>query len=217
MSPRAVFLDRDGTLAEERGPVAVWEDGWLYPYAAQSLLRLQSMGFLLFIVTNQGAVAKGLVTVAQVDRVHRRLLAALSASGVNIAAIRYCPHHPEGTVAPYRQTCPDRKPGDGMVRHLARTFDVDLGRSWMVGDHATDIMAGLSAGTHACLVGTGHGRAWWDWAERMPSVYRASTLADLPTLIAQKKLAAPPRIWEEMARRRRMSGMQWGLNDESGR
>ncbi len=192
MSWPAVFLDRDGTLAAERGPVAAWEDGWLYPCTIPSLLQLQAMGLLLFVVTNQAAVAKGVVTAVQVECVHRRLLAVLEGAGVHLAAIRYCPHHPNGTVPRYRRACPNRKPGDGMVRQLARTFDVDLGRSWMVGDHAADIWAGLSAGTHACLLASGHGPAWRDWAEGMPSVHRASTLADVPSLIAgQKNLRTP--------------------------
>ncbi len=197
MSRAAVFLDRDGTLVDERGPVAAFSADWLYPYSIPTLARLRAMGFLLFVVSNQAAVARGLVTVDQVDAVHRALTNQLAARGVHLQGIRYCPHHPRGSVPEYRRDCAGRKPGAGLLRELAEQFDVDLRRSWMVGDHATDVLAGRAAGTRTCLVGTGHGSEWAAWAQRRPWLARASTLADLPRLIAQKTSPSPIR-WQDM-------------------
>ncbi len=186
MRRSAVFLDRDGTLVHERGPVAAFSTDWLYPYSIPTLLRLAGMGFLLFVVTNQAAVARGLVTADEVDAVHRGLAAELAAGGVFLQGIRYCPHHPDGLVPRYRRQCAGRKPGAGWLHQLADQFNVDLSQSWMVGDHATDVLAGQAAGARTCLVDTGHGAAWAGWARGRPSVARASTLADVPRVIAQK-------------------------------
>ncbi|MDA8200737.1 MAG: HAD family hydrolase [Thermaerobacter sp.] len=209
MKRAAVFLDRDGTLVHERGPVAAFSIDWLYPYSIPTLLRLQAMGFLLFVVTNQAAVARGLVTADEVDAVHRGLVAALAAGGVLLQGIRYCPHHPDGIVPHYRRPCAGRKPAAGLLRQLAGVFDVDLSRSWMVGDHATDVQAGQAAGTRTCLVDTGHGATWAAWAGGMPSVARASTLADVPRVIAQKKVHHPPGERQDLTIKIENGSTEW--------
>jgi D-glycero-D-manno-heptose 1,7-bisphosphate phosphatase len=188
----AVFLDRDGTIAEDRGPVCQWSDEWLYPFTAPALLRLQQMGYLLFVVTNQSAVARGMVTEAALRTLHDTLTKKLLATGVRLAAVRYCPHPSPAMLPPGASACACRKPAARMLTDLAAEFAVDLARSWMVGDQVTDVMAGRGAGTHSCLVMTGHGAQSLGWVLAQSGVHTARSLAEVPRLIAEKNAA--PRL-----------------------
>jgi len=148
----AVFLDRDGTIIEEvnylRDPEAVR----LLPGAAEGMRALQAGGFALVVVTNQSAVARGLLSRAGLHAVHLRLREELRAAGVRLEGIEFCPHHPDFTGA-----CSCRKPADGMLRRAAHRFDLDLARSYLVGDSRSDLEAGRRAGCRTVLVRTGYG------------------------------------------------------------
>ncbi|MFB7449824.1 D-glycero-alpha-D-manno-heptose-1,7-bisphosphate 7-phosphatase [Streptomyces sp. NPDC056194] len=156
----AVLLDRDGTLTEHRHYPAYPDELLLQPDVGAPLRALQEEGFALVVVTNQSGVARGLFGATALEAMHDRLRVLLDRQGVRLDAIYACPHHPEGTVPRYRFVCRCRKPAPGMLLQAARDLDLDLTRSWMVGDSPCDVEAGHRAGTRTARVGVGlDGRA----------------------------------------------------------
>jgi len=110
------------------------------------------------IVTNQAGVARGIFPESFVAEAHAHLRDRLAAGGATLDGFYYCPHHPDGTVEPYRRSCDCRKPGDAMLRRAAAELDIDLARSTVVGDRWHDIEAGARVGARTVLVRTGYGR-----------------------------------------------------------
>ena len=157
MSRPAVFLDRDGTLIEERGYLDRMELLSIFPWTADALRLLKRAGYALVVVTNQSALARGIIDAAFLDRVHRELNARLAPAGAALDAVYYCPHLADAPVARYRQACRCRKPGPGMIEQACREMDLDAHRSWMIGDRWLDVDCGVAAGTRALRVLTGHG------------------------------------------------------------
>jgi len=156
MKKPAVFLDRDGTLIAENGYLCTAGELRLLPGAARGVRWLQEAGFRVILVTNQSAVARGLLTEKQLAEINKRLLELLKREGARLDAIYYCPHHPEG-LGPYRQHCCCRKPEPGMLLQAAAGHGLNLGESYLVGDKLTDIIAGKRAGCRTILVKTGCG------------------------------------------------------------
>lgn len=149
MTP-AVFLDRDGTLIDDPGFLSDPDAVHLLPGVPAALRRLQQAGYRLVVVSNQSGIGRGLLTTAQVEAVHRELDRQLVAEGVTLDAILYCPHRPD-------EGCDCRKPGTALHRRAAATLDLDLARSWCIGDRTGDIDAALPLGARAILVLTGEG------------------------------------------------------------
>ena len=156
MPREAVFLDRDGTLIEEVHYLAAAEQVRLLPGAADAVRRLNEAGVLVVVVTNQAGVARGYFPESRVAEVHERL-STLLAEHVRIDAYFHCPHHPTEGVGVYRVECECRKPKPGLLLAAARELDIDLARSWMIGDKPSDAEAGAAAGCRTILVRTGHG------------------------------------------------------------
>ncbi|MDH4202686.1 MAG: HAD family hydrolase [Phycisphaerae bacterium] len=152
MAQKAIFLDRDDTLVNDPGYIQRPEQVLLLPGAAEALIQLKKMGYLLVIVTNQSGVARGLVTEAQLEEIHRRLKSLFAAEGAQIDAIYYCPYHPEGTVKDFSMESNLRKPNAGMFFQAEEDLDIDLERSWMIGDSYRDMQAGKAAGCRTILV-----------------------------------------------------------------
>ncbi len=151
MPPSAVFLDRDGVLCEDRvKPVSAWEEFHWLPGAVEAIRALGAAGVPVFVITNQAGVGRGIVSRAQVEEVHRRLLAHLEESGGRIRALYACFHAPE-------DGCACRKPRPGLLLEAAREHGVDLARAWVVGDMGRDLEAGRAAGCRTALVRTGKG------------------------------------------------------------
>ena len=148
----AVFLDRDGTVIDEVGHLGEPERVVILPGVSEALRRLADAGFALVMITNQAGVARGYFTKGQVEAVNAHTADLLSAEGVKLDGWYYCPHHPDFT-----GPCDCRKPEPGMLRTAARDLELDLERSWMVGDHPSDAAAGQAAGAKPVMVRTGHG------------------------------------------------------------
>jgi D-glycero-D-manno-heptose 1,7-bisphosphate phosphatase len=148
----AVFLDRDGTLTEPRAYPRTAEDLVLNEGVGPGLRRLQRIGALLIVATNQSGLARGLFDLDALTRMHTHLEAELGRRGVRLDGIYVCPHHPDGAVANLSVRCACRKPEPGMLLRAAAERGIDLSRSWMVGDATTDVVAGHSAGCHTALV-----------------------------------------------------------------
>jgi D-glycero-D-manno-heptose 1,7-bisphosphate phosphatase len=157
MSREAVFLDRDGTLIEEVNYLSAPEQVKLIPGAAEAVRRLNAAGVLVVVVTNQAGVARGIFPESRVGAVHAHLSALLAARGACLDAFYYCPHHPTAGTGAYRVACECRKPKPALLLTAARELDIDLARSWMIGDKLCDAEAGRAAGCRTILVRTGHG------------------------------------------------------------
>ena len=149
---RAAFFDRDGVLNVDTGYVWRAADFVWRPTAIETIKRLNAKGVLVFVVTNQSGVARGLYGTDDVRRLHAHMQAELAEAGAHIDDFRYCPHHPQGVVAAYRQECACRKPASGMVLDLIRAWNVDPAASALFGDKESDLEAGLGAGVTSHLV-----------------------------------------------------------------
>ncbi len=153
----AVFVDRDGTLSVESEWVRRGVDLILVPGAVQGLIELARAGFFLVLATNQSAIARGIITPAELAAIHAHLADVLAAQGARFDAWYHCPHHPTEGLREWKRDCECRKPRPGMMLQAAREHGLDLGRSFTVGDAARDLEAGWHAGTRGVLVLTGKG------------------------------------------------------------
>lgn len=145
---RAAFLDRDGVInrkAPEGEYITRWEDLQILPGVAEAITSLNRAGFRVIVVSNQRCVAKGLITISELEILHARLRGVLASAGAVIDAIYYCPHEKE-------PACRCRKPAPGMLFDAARDHELDLSVSWMIGDSEADMQAGRTAGCKTALV-----------------------------------------------------------------
>jgi D-glycero-D-manno-heptose 1,7-bisphosphate phosphatase len=154
----AVFLDRDGTINEEVDFVKTPAELVLIPGAAEAVSRLNRAGLVACVISNQSGVARGFYTEDTLVGIHAKLERELAAVGGRIDRIYYCPHHPTKGIPPYDVVCECRKPAPGMLLKGASEFDIDLSRSFVVGDRDVDIQVGKAVGATAILVLTGYGR-----------------------------------------------------------
>jgi D-glycero-D-manno-heptose 1,7-bisphosphate phosphatase len=155
----AVFLDRDGTVIEERDYLSRPEQVRLLPGAAAALRDLKQAGFACVLITNQSGLGRGLFREADLSAVHAELTRQLTDEGAALDGIYYCSYAPttaDKTVIEHV----DRKPGPGLLHRAARELNIDLENSWMVGDSISDALAGRHAGCRgSILVRTGHALA----------------------------------------------------------
>lgn len=150
----AIFLDRDNTIIHNDGDLGDPQQVELLQGAASAIASLCGLGFKIVVVTNQGGVARGKYTEQDVDAVHERIrhLVAAQCSGARIDRFYYCPYHPQATVMRYKQEHPWRKPQPGMLLQAASDLNLDMARSWMIGDQMRDIEAGDAAGVRTILL-----------------------------------------------------------------
>jgi len=153
----AVFLDRDGTINEEVGYITHLGQVRLLPGAAAGVRRLKESGLRVVVITNQAGVARGIHPESFIHEVNGLITAQLRQEGASIDRIYYCPHHPRGEVDSYRKECQCRKPAPGLILQAAEELNLDLRRSYMVGDRLSDVQMMQSVGGKGILVLTGHG------------------------------------------------------------
>ncbi|WP_338424236.1 HAD-IIIA family hydrolase [Sphingopyxis kveilinensis] len=147
----AVFFDRDGVLNVDHGHVGSVDRFEWMPGAIDAIRAVNDAGWFAFVVTNQAGVAKGYYDEQSVQVLHRHMQSELRRAGAHVDEFRYCPHHPEGSVADYSMLCADRKPGPGMILDLLERWPVDAGQSFLVGDKESDIEAARRASIRAVL------------------------------------------------------------------
>jgi D-glycero-D-manno-heptose 1,7-bisphosphate phosphatase len=153
----AVFLDRDGTVIEERGYLDRLDLLELFPWTVDAIRLLNRAGFAAVVVTNQSAIGRGVIDEPFLNHVHAVIDARLTAGRARMEAYYFCPHHPDAELEPYRQVCRCRKPQPGLIERACRELHLDPTRSVMVGDRWLDVACGRAAGTRTVLVRTGHG------------------------------------------------------------
>lgn len=158
-SQKAVFLDRDGTINRYVGFLRKEEEFELLPGVAEAIGKINASGYLAVVVTNQPVIARGEVTVPELQNIHNKMETLLGYEGVYVDAIYYCPHHPhkgyEGEIPELKIDCGCRKPKPGMLKKAAEDYNIDLASSWMIGDGENDVKAGIAAGCKTALIGEG--------------------------------------------------------------
>lgn len=152
---KAIFLDRDGTINEDKGYAYKIEDMEFVNSAVQGLQRIKKLGYKLIIVTNQAGIAKGKFTEEDYFAFRDELQRRLNKEGINIDAEYFCPHHTEGTIEKYKIICNCRKPKSGMLEQAAKDFNLDLKKCWMIGDTELDILTGKNVRCRTIQVFTG--------------------------------------------------------------
>ena len=155
---KAIFLDRDGTINEYVGFLTDIKEFRLLDGVAEAIRKINASGYLAIVVTNQPIIARGEVSFTELQEIHNKMETLLGAEGAYIDAIYFCPDHPdkgfEGERVEYKISCDCRKPKPGMLLKAAEDFNIDLSRSWMVGDGKNDVEAGKNAGCKTVLIGT---------------------------------------------------------------
>lgn len=152
----AIFLDRDGTINKYIGFLRKVDDFELLPGVAEAIKIINDLGYLAIVVTNQPVIARGEVTVEELQEIHNKMETLLGEQGAYLDAIYYCPHHPHkgyaGEVKELKVQCSCRKPRPGLLRQAAEDFHIKLAKSWMIGDEETDVQAGIAAGCHTAWI-----------------------------------------------------------------
>jgi len=137
----AVFLDRDGTINHDKGYINKYKQFTFRPFVIKGLKYLSKKKYLLFIVTNQAGVAKGKIKVSELKTLHRKLKNYLKRKNVKISKIEYCPYHPNGTIKRYKKKTNYRKPGNLMIKKILKNWNINIKKSFMLGDKKTDKIA----------------------------------------------------------------------------
>ena len=154
----AIFLDRDGTINDEVGYLDHENKLQIIPAAFKAIRLINESGMKAVVITNQAGVAKGLFTEAFVRKINGQIQSALLEQGALIDRFYFCPHHPTEGNDLYRRICDCRKPEPGLLHQAAADLDIDLARSYLIGDRLLDIETAHRAGARGILVMTGYGQ-----------------------------------------------------------
>ena len=156
---KAIFIDRDGTINEYVGFLTNIDDFKLIEGVEEAIRKINASGYLAIVVTNQPVIARGDISIDDLIEIHNKMETLLGMKGAFLDAIFYCPHHPhsgyEGEVKELKIDCDCRKPKPGMLLKAAREYNIDLSKSWMIGDGESDIKAGKAAGCRTARIKDG--------------------------------------------------------------
>lgn len=154
----AVFIDRDGTINEEHGYVNHISRFVLLPGVGEAVSLLNKNGHLVVVTSNQSGVARGYFPVELVHETHELMKRELAKDNAFVDGVHFCPHHPHGVVSDYRRECRCRKPDIGLIEKATAELDIDMGRSYVIGDRWLDISFAHNANLPGILVLTGYGK-----------------------------------------------------------
>ena len=185
----AIFLDRDGTINEEMGYINHLDRFIVFPFVAESIRLFNNLDLRVIVVTNQSGVARGYFPEDLVIKIHDHLNSQLNQSGAHLDAIYYCPHHPTEGKGKYRKDCNCRKPKPGMVEKAFKDFDIDLSRSYMVGDRYKDMQFARNLKMKSAFVLTGYGKGEYE--------YQRNTWKFFPDIIGDNLLSVATKIKSE--------------------
>lgn len=166
-----IFFDRDGIINQSPGPgyVERVEDFFMMPDFPAALKVAQDKGYKAVVATNQRGISRGIMSLATVEGIHKKLFDNLKAEGLELDGIYLCPHN--------HNECDCRKPQPGLLLRAADEMHLDLKRSWMIGDNETDVQAGRRAGCTTLLVGKSD--------QESDADYRIDSMADLPAFLEE--------------------------------
>lgn len=155
MKNKAIFLDRDGTINIDKNYMYKIEDFEFIKDVVKGLKILSDLGYKLIIVTNQAGIGRGLYTEEDLKKLNLYMEKKLLEKGIKIEKSYYCPHHPEHGIGKYKVDCNCRKPNPGMILQGIKDFNIDVKKSYMVGDKMSDAKAGINANVKPIIVKTG--------------------------------------------------------------
>jgi D-glycero-D-manno-heptose 1,7-bisphosphate phosphatase len=158
MKKSAVFLDRDGTINEDVGYPSRYNQIKIYPASFEAVSRFNKAGLMTIVISNQSGIGRGLLTELDLEDIHKKMLASFAEKNAWLDAFYYCPHYELSSAPRYRKLCSCRKPNPGLALQAATDFNIDLRRSYMVGDTVEDILFGQNIQATSVLVLTGHGQ-----------------------------------------------------------
>jgi len=184
----AIFLDRDGTINEEMGYINHIGRFKIFPFVAESIKMFRENGFKTIVVTNQSGVARGYFTEELLNKVHKKLMDYLEENGTKLDGIYYCPHHPLEGVGQYKKDCNCRKPKTGLIERAAQEHDIDLTKSYMIGDRYKDMKFAKNLNLESGFVLTGYGQGEYEHQRQtwsfMPDIV-ANNLKEIAQKITQ--------------------------------
>lgn len=181
MKNRAVFLDRDGNINKDVGYPNSSDLIEIYPYSYEAVRKINQAELLAVIATNQSGIGRGLIEEAELLNIHQKMKEDLACRNAYIDGIYYCPHFLSSKISEYNKDCSCRKPFPGMALQAAAELDIDLSRSYMVGDKVEDILFGVNIKAKPILVLTGYGEK---------SLYSLEEQGIVPAYVAKNLLAA---------------------------
>lgn len=153
---KAVFLDRDGTINVYKDFLTDIDDFELIPGVADAIKKINVLGYLAIVITNQPVIARGEISLDQLEEIHNKMETELGKEGAYLDGIYFCPHHPhkgyDGEIVELKIKCDCRKPKPGMILKASKDFNIDLSQSYMLGDSENDIKAGIAAGCKSILL-----------------------------------------------------------------
>jgi D-glycero-D-manno-heptose 1,7-bisphosphate phosphatase len=186
MSSKAIFLDRDGTVIRQVELLTQISKVKILPGVAKAIKRFNELGFLVITISNQPVIARGLIKSEGMKKMDKIIASRLLKQGVKIDDSYFCPHHPNATLKKYRKRCGCRKPGWGMLRKASRKWEIDLKKSWMIGDALIDVVTGKRAGTKTILVKTGPGHGRLDKMYKVKPDFTAKNLFEAAKIIKKE-------------------------------
>jgi D,D-heptose 1,7-bisphosphate phosphatase len=192
----AIFLDKDGTLIEDVPYNVDPARMRLLPGVADGLRLVHAAGYPLVVISNQSGVARGYFSEDALPAVEARLRELLAGAAVPLAGFYYCPHHPRGSVVAYAVECLCRKPAPGLLLRAASDLNLDLTRSWFIGDILNDVEAGQRAGCRTVLIDNGNETEWLPGPLREPH-YTAADLHHAARLILAAEEHGPAHATEQ--------------------
>lgn len=179
---RLLIVDRDGVINEESAEFIKGPDEWRpLPGSIEALAAATQMGFNIFVVSNQSGLARGLLNIEQLNRIHTRMLSEVKRSGGRIDAILFCPHGPD-------DDCRCRKPRPGLLEAIAERTGASLLDAIFVGDRLSDLEAARAVGARAVLVETGHGHAT---LSKLPAHERLAVYPNLAAVVNRLRCPSP--------------------------
>jgi len=185
---KAVFIDRDGTLIKDIPYNTNTSLIEFLPYAIEALGRLKRNNFLLILISNQSGIAKGFFTIDALKKMHKVIQQTLANFNVQLDAIYFCPHHPEGKIEEYNIECDCRKPKPGLILRAADEHNIDVGNSWMTGDILNDVEAGNAAGCKTILLDNGNETEWILNEKRTPAFTVTNWNMIAQTILSNEKV-----------------------------
>ncbi len=185
---KAIFLDRDGTINKYKDLISRTDDIEIIPEVFQALKQINESGYLGIIVTNQPVVARSLCSIEELETIHNRMESILGDRGVYVDDILYCPHHPDCGYpeenTKFKIDCNCRKPKTGLIDQAAAQYNIDLSKSYIIGDSTVDVKTGAAAGLKSILLATG--QAGMDGKFNIEPHFRADNLLQAVQIILSR-------------------------------